>query len=118
MKNMESYQMRLVLYLGKKFFESFRTCETVEDIKQKRILYLKTKNEDYQDLNWQYYYYLMRLLLPDKGFKNFFFDFEECYDDGDRNKQTTLDDYDIDCFNAHMPPDLHVKKGGPFLRIK
>lgn len=39
---------------------------------------------------------------------DFEFDYENCFGDGDDSKQTTIDDYKIGFFNAHMPERFHI----------
>lgn len=73
------------------FYRDHCTCETIEDIRNLRIDFIKRFNEDYKDLNWQYYL-LMKQLLGKKG-EGFCFDFEECYADGDYRLQTNPNDY-------------------------
>ncbi len=81
------------------FYSKHCECENQADIKQFRTQYLKFLNEDYADLDWQYYY-LVKNTLKRKS-KGFFFDYETCFADGDYKKQSSIEDYKIAFINAH-----------------
>lgn len=82
------------------FYEKHRYCETLEDIKNLRIEYLKHANEEYIDLNWQYYY-VVKINLGRKKTEGFIFDFESCYADGNWRKQTNPQDYETEFRRVH-----------------
>lgn len=87
------------------FFNAYRTCETVDDVKNVRISQVREKSEYYEDANWQYYY-LMKLMYNEEQFDNFYFDVEICYKDGDSSKQTNVQDYINFVNNALFPYDF------------
>ena len=82
------------------FYAEHKYCETVEDIKQVRIKYLKPLCDDYQDLEWQLFY-LVHYNVGKKA-KDFLLNFESCFADGDSRLQTNPDDYAEDFVEAHM----------------
>lgn len=71
------------------FYKEHCTCETVEDIRNKRIKYLKQKNEDYDDADWQYYA-VCRWYLRRKS-NGIYFNMENCYEDADMSKFKSVD---------------------------
>lgn len=74
------------------FYTGHGSLETVEEVKNFRINYLKkVVIEDYCDENWQYYL-LVKMTQLGRA-KYFAFDFESCFADGDYRKQTYLEDY-------------------------
>ena len=81
------------------FYEMHHSCNNWQDVKGLRAEYFKFLNEDYADLNWQYYI-LVCTYLGYKA-KDFYFDYEECYADGDPSKQTGPEDYKRDFVEAH-----------------
>lgn len=81
------------------FSTEHKALNTIEEVKQHRINFLKRFNDEYIDLNWQYYAF-MRYNLGWK-FKDFIFDFEECYEDGDWRLQTNQQDYKREFLEAH-----------------
>lgn len=83
------------------FYDKHRACETCDDIKKLRANYFKFIHEDYDDLNWQYDLLVSKFL----GYKyiDFYFDYEECFADGDPSKQTGPEDYTRDFIDAHVP---------------
>ena len=89
------------------FYTGHSECTTVDDIRQYRANYLKFLNIDYADLNWQYYY-LVKYNLRGKA-KDFLFDYEDCFDDGDPQKLTTPDDYSRDFVDAHLLGYIDMK---------
>lgn len=90
------------------FYTKHSSCETYTDVKNFRSDYLKFLCSDYQDLNWQYHYLILHYLRGKA--KDFFFDYEICFADGDPSKQTDRTDYDREFFNAHMPTRLWKEK--------
>ncbi len=96
-----------VLHVEEKLYDFYRlhdNCKTVMDIKRHRKNYLKFLCDDYMDANWQYYY-MMKHYLGYKG-KDFYFDFEECYVDGNWRLQTNPDNYEQEFVDAHMYGEL------------
>ena len=88
-----------------KFYTEYNYCQNAEDVKKVRRKFFKQGNMDYEDLGWQYYYLAEHFLGKDKC-KDFYFDLEDCFADGDASKQETIEDYNTMFFRAHMPPSL------------
>ena len=72
------------------FYKEHCKCETVDDIKNKRIQYLKQKNSDYDDADWQYYavcrWYLRRKSV------DIYFNMEYCYADANMLNYKSVED--------------------------
>ena len=86
------------------FYTDHCKCDTIEEVVSHRINFLKRFNSDYMDLNWQYFF----LIKYTQGYKSkdFIFDFEECYADGNWRLQTNPDMYLREFKNAHLPDRL------------
>lgn len=81
------------------FYAQHNDCETIEDVIDRRVELIRIFNEEYQNLDWQYYFLIKHTLAKDSiGFR---FDFEECYADGDWRLQTCVDDYVKGFVDAH-----------------
>lgn len=90
------------------FFRSYADCDTVEDIKAVRIGQVQAITKDYIEAGWQYYY-LMKILLTDEGFKEFYFNFEQYFVDRDMSKWEPTEEYFTQFYNAHAPESLQIK---------
>ena len=82
------------------FYTGLRGCDTVEDIRNFRINYLKRFNSDYKDANWQNY--LLTVYLWGRRSLDYMLDFECCFADSTATRQTDRDDYRQDFINAHL----------------
>lgn len=93
-----------VFPVGEKYLDFFRehnSCETVDDIKGMRIDFItKIGVPDYLDNNWQYYM-LIKYMWGWKA-KDFDFDYETCFADGDPQKQSTLESYRWDFIHSKL----------------
>lgn len=87
------------------FYTGLKDCNTWQEVRQFRINFFKRINQDYEELDWQYYFLVIKLC--GKYSKDFVFDFEDCFADGDWRKQTVIEDYKLGFYNAHMPEWLH-----------
>lgn len=83
------------------FYTGLKDCNTWQEVRQFRINFFKRINPDYEELDWQYYYLV--LVTCGEYAKDFIFDFENCFADGDWRKQTTIKDYKLGYYNAHVP---------------
>lgn len=83
------------------FYTGLKDCNTWQEVRQFRINFFKRINPDYEELDWQYYFLVIKLC--GKYSKDFIFDFEECFEDGDWRKQTKIEDYKLAYYNAHVP---------------
>lgn len=94
------------------FYTSHSSYETVRDIKRFRANYLKFLNNEYFDLNWQYYI-LIQILLSKEQNEGFIFDFESCFADGDYRKQTSPRDYEEEYRYLHSYEGIkeQIRKG-------
>lgn len=81
------------------FYEMHSNCNNAEQVKGIRKKFLKFLNNEYEDYNWQYYYLVINFLRSKA--KNFIFDYESCFADGDYRKQTNIEDYKRDFIIAH-----------------
>lgn len=77
-------------------------CKTVEGVIKERVDLLFQFYMDYADLPWQYFL-VMRHIYGKDYMEGFEFDFEVCFKDGDRKKQTRPDQYIDDFVREHMP---------------
>lgn len=89
---------------NKYFYTGLGVCETWQEVREFRKKYFQQYNEDYQELDWQYYY-LVKTVCG-KFSKDFYFDYEACFADGDWRKETKVEDYELGWFNAHVPESL------------
>lgn len=58
-------------------------------------------------MSWQYYY-LIKTYLGYKA-KDFVFDFECCYEDGNPDRQTDIENYQLGFYNALAPKSMRKK---------
>lgn len=99
-----------VFYVGEGsdtyFYTGLKDCNTWQEVRQFRINFFGKVFPGYEELNWQYYYLVIKLC--GKYAVDFIFDSESCFEDGDWRKQTKVEDYKIEFFNAHMPERLKI----------
>lgn len=72
------------------FFTGHNTFETAEDIRFYRTNMLKSMYYNYTDWDWDYYRYFKCLWIVPENYR---IDFEDCYEDGDASRQTSVQDY-------------------------
>lgn len=90
------------------FYTGLRNCETWEEVREFRKRFFQRINPDYIELYWQYYFLVN--ILCGKYSKDFLFDYEACFADGDISKQTNIEDYRREALNAHLPEYLRREK--------
>lgn len=82
-------------------YAEYPYAETPQDVKAIRTKMIKKINADYNDEDWQYMAVAISCL--GKASKYFACDFEDCYEDGDREYQVKeRKDYIRECLMAHF----------------
>lgn len=87
------------------YYRSFRKCETPDDVIKNRTKIISYYNEDYEDLDWQYYFLCMYTFRPEQK-KNFEFNYESCFADGYYTEAIGREYYKEQFIQAHLPQYL------------
>ena len=89
----------------KKYCEGHKNLNTIDEIKQYRIEKISEYYDGYADLDWQY-----SLLISDTwgiSTKEFYFDFDVCFNDCHSEYQRTPDDYRRE-FNEYIMSGFYM----------
>lgn len=97
----------LIKVAGKQLYPDFymahNNCETVKQVSDTRVKFLKFLNADYIDMEWQTYYIIRRCWGTTTD--NILLNFEYIYEDGDRSKQQTVYNYRFNMLKNYIPEE-------------